>query len=83
MFDHITTRLPLSFLAVLESLQDSDALLESCNILLRCCLDLALVITQLGVEVLSVWGCRHGSAEDRLDDEGVVRLEGVAISVTE
>lgn len=56
MFDHITIRLPLSFLAILESLQDSDALLEGCHILLRCGLDLGL-IAQLGVEVLSVRGC--------------------------
>lgn len=46
-------------------------------------MDLGLVISKLGVKVLAVWGSAHGGAENGLDDEGVVRLERVAVGVTE
>jgi hypothetical protein len=31
----------------------------------------------------ALWGGRHGSTEDGLDDEGVVGLEGVTVGTTE
>lgn len=42
-----------------------------------------LVIPKLHVEVLAVRARRHGSAEDGLDEEAVVGLEGRAVGVAE
>lgn len=75
--------LPLGFLALLEGLQDGHHLLQGNNLLVHLGNDLGLVITQLGVEVLAVRSRGHRSAEDRLDQEGVVRLEGAAVGFTE
>lgn len=77
------TNLPLSSLGILESLEDGDHLLQSSNLLRHCGVNLGLILTQLGVEILSIWGCGHSSTEDGLDKEGVVRLKGVAIGSTE
>lgn len=75
--------LPLSRLGILESLQDGDHLLQSSDLLGQLGSNLGLILTQLLVEVLAVWGGRHGSTEDRLDNPGVVGLEGVAVGTAE
>lgn len=75
--------LPLSRLGSLESLQDGDHLLQSSDLLSHCGSNLSLILTQLRIEVLAVWSGRHGSAENGLDEEGVVRLEGVAVGTAE
>ena len=46
-------------------------------------MDLRIVTAELSVEVLPVWCSAHGGAEEGLDDEGVVGLEGVAIGIAE
>lgn len=75
--------LPLRLWPVQESLQDGDLRLQRlqphCQPLLHC----RLVITKLHVEVLAVWARGHGSAEDGLDEEAVVGLEGRAVGVAE
>lgn len=78
-----TSSLPLRLLAGSESGQDSELLLESGQPLLKLSRDLCLVISELGVEVLAVGGGAHGGAEERLDDERVVRLERVAVGLAE
>lgn len=75
--------LPLRLLAALELLQDGDVLLKSHHLGVQGRVDLGLVLTKLGVEVLAVGGSRHSSREDGLDNEGVVGLEGVAVGFTE
>lgn len=75
--------LPLSVLARLEGLQDSDHPLQGGDLLLHCGNDLGLIITQLRKEVLAVRGRRHGSTEERLHHERVVRLESAAVGFTE
>lgn len=75
--------LPLGLLALLEGLQDSHHLLQRNDLLVHLRDNLGLVITQLGVEVLAVRSRGHGSAEDGLDQEGVVRLEGTTVGLTE
>lgn len=42
-----------------------------------------MIVAELGVKVLAVRGGAHGGAEDGLDEEGVVGLEGVAVCVAE
>ena len=37
---------------------------------------LIALIAQFGVEVLAIWGCGHGGAEDGLYDDAVVLFEG-------
>lgn len=75
--------LPLRLLTALELLEDGDVLLESHHLSVQGLVDLGLVLTKLGVEVLAVGGSRHSSREDGLDNEGVVGLEGVAVGFTE
>lgn len=75
--------LPLSRLGILESLQDGDHLLQSSDLLGQLGSNLGLILAQLLVEVIAVWGGRHGSTEDRLDNPGVVGLEGVAVGTAE
>lgn len=75
--------LPLGLLGVLEGLHNLDDLLKCGNFLLQLGGDLGLILTELLVEVGAVWGGGHGGGEEGLDDERVVRLEGLTIGVTE
>jgi hypothetical protein len=77
------SHLPLRLLPGQELLQDSKVLLQATEPLLQLSLDLCIVIAELLVEVLPVWCCTHGGAEDRLHDEGVVGLEGVTVGIAE
>lgn len=76
-------RLPLGLLAVEEVLEDADNLCEGGEVGLELGVDLVAVVAELGVKVLAVRAGAHGSAEDGLDDEAVVRLEGVAVGGAE
>lgn len=75
--------LPLSLLPGQELVQCSNNLLQRREVLLQLLLDLRLITAQLRVEVLPVGRSAHGGAEERLDDERVVGLEGVAVGITE
>jgi hypothetical protein len=77
------SHLPLGLLPGQELLQNSKVLLQTTKPLLQLTLDLRIVVTELLVEVLPVWCCAHGGAEDGLHDEGVVGLEGVAVGIAE
>lgn len=81
--DHPTRLLPLGVLARLEGLQDGHHLLQGGDLLLHGGEDLGLIITQLFEEGLAVRGRGHGSAEDGLHHERVVRLEGTAVGFAE
>lgn len=81
--DSPTRLLPLGILACLEGLQDGNHLLQCGDLLLHRGKDLGLIITQFPEEALAVRGRGHGSAEDGLDHERVVRLEGAAVGFTE
>lgn len=76
-------RLFLDALAVEEGLEDVDKVLESCEVLLELRVDLVLVVTELGIEVLAVRASAHGGAEDGLDEEAVVGLEGDIVGSAE
>jgi hypothetical protein len=80
---YIVYRLPLSLRTVDELLEDGDNLGEGSKISLEVGLDLLGVLAELGIEVLSVGDGGHGGAEDRLDDEAVVGLQGVAVGSAE
>lgn len=69
-------RLFLDALAVEEGLEDVDKVLESGKVLLELSVDLVLVIAELAVKVGAVRAGAHGGAEDGLDEEAVVGLEG-------
>jgi hypothetical protein len=75
--------LPLRLLPRHELIQDGKVLLEALEPLLKLSLHLCVVVAQLVVKVLPVWGRAHGGAEDGLHNERVVRLEGVAVGVAE
>lgn len=75
--------LPLGLLGVDKLLEDAHDLLQGGKVGRHLLGDLGLVVTELGVEVFSVWAGAHGGAEDGLDDEAVVRLEGGAVGVAE
>lgn len=75
--------LPLGVGAGEELLQDNDNLLERLEVDSEVALDLGLVGAQLGVKVLAVGGSAHGGAEDGLDEEAVVGLEGAAVGLAE
>lgn len=76
-------KLPLGLLRGQKVVQCLDNVLEAGQPSTELLLDASLVVTELGVEVLSVRGGAHGSAEDRLDEEAVVLAEGVAVCGTE
>lgn len=67
----------------MESLDNGDDALKGAQPLLELLLYLSLVIAELGIKVLAVRGGAHGGAEDGLDDERVVGLEGVAVGGAE
>lgn len=75
--------LPLGFLPAQKLLQNSNPLFQSLHFLLQGVLHLGAVFAKLCVEVLPVRGGGHGSAEDGLDDEGVVGFEGVSVGLAE
>lgn len=75
--------LPLGVLPGQELVQYRNNLLQRRKVCLQLLLDLGVIAAQLGVEVLPVWCGAHGGAEERLNDERVVGLEGVAVGVTE
>ena len=80
---HTIPCLPLGLLAVKESLEDGDNLVQSSQVLAHLLLDLLLVGAKLAVEVLAVRAGAHGGAENGLDEEAVVRLEGDAVGAAE
>lgn len=80
---YIIYRLPLALRSVDERLEDVDDLGEGSKVSLEVGLNLLRVLAKLGVEVLSVGDGRHGGAEDRLDDEAVVGLQGVTVGSAE
>lgn len=75
--------LPLGLLTGHELVKDGEVLLQTRQPLGELLLNLCLVITKLGVEVLPVGGSAHGGAEDGLDEEGVVWLKRVAVGCAE
>jgi hypothetical protein len=75
--------LPLGVLGVEEALEDAHNLVQRLQVLAQLLLDLLLVGAELGVKVLAVGAGTHGGAEDGLDEEAVVRLEGDAVSAAE
>lgn len=58
-------------------------MLQRLNLLPQGGLHLLIILTKLHVEVLTPWGCGHGSAEKGLDHKRVVWLEGVSIGLAE
>lgn len=76
-------RLPLSLLTTQELIEDSNPLLKGRHLCLQRRLHLGTVLTELDIKVLPVRSSRHGGAEDGLDDERVVGLEGVAVGLAE
>ena len=79
----IISYLPLSLFPGQELVQCSNNLLQCSQVALELLLDLRIITAKLSVEVLPVWCGAHGGAEQRLDDERVVRLEGVAVGIAE
>ena len=76
-------RLPLGLLPGEELVQDGNILLQRSQPLLQLGLNLGLVVSKLLVKVGAVWGSAHSGAENGLDDERVVGLEGVAVGIAE
>lgn len=76
-------RLPLELLATLESLDDTNNILQSSQVWSQFSLDLCLVVTQLLVECLAVWASTQSSRKDGLYEEAVVRLQRYAVCVPE
>jgi hypothetical protein len=64
-------------------LKDSDDLSKRSKVGLELVLNLLRVLTELGVEVLSVGNGGHSGAEDGLDHEAVVGLQGVSVGSAE
>lgn len=75
--------LPLGFLGLNESLEDGNNLLESSKVDLELSLDLGGIATELSVKVLAVRASAHGSREDGLNQEAVVRLQGDGVGCAE
>ena len=75
--------LPLGLLAVEELLENANNLGESSEVDLEVAGDLGVVIAKLGVKVLAVGASAHSGAEDGLDEEAVMRLEGAAVGGAE
>lgn len=75
--------LPLGFLPFLECFQNFDLVLQSCKPGLQAVIRLRRFGSKLCEEVLAVGGGGHGSIENGLDQEAVVRLEGVSVRGTE
>jgi hypothetical protein len=82
-FPYIINCLPLGLGAVDELLEDVHNLGEGSEVGLELSLDLLGVLTELGVKVLSVGNGGHGGAEDGLDHEAVVGLQGVGVGTAE
>jgi hypothetical protein len=75
--------LPLCFLCGQEVVQVLDNVLKAAQPSTKLFLNAGLVVTKLGVEILTVGGGAHGSAEDGLDHETVVLAKGVAVGCAE
>ena len=75
--------LPLGVRGLKEALEDGDDLVEGGEVGAQVTLDLGLVAAELGVEVLAVGAGAHGGAEDGLDEEAVVGLEGGGVGGAE
>lgn len=75
--------LPLGLLGLQETLEDAHNLVEGGEVGAQLLHDLGDVVAKLGVEVLPVGTGAHGGAEDGLDHEAVVGLEGDAVCVAE
>lgn len=79
----VSINLPLGLLGLHETLQNADNLVESGQVDPQIRGDLGLISSKLGVEIFTVWAGAHGSTEDGLDQEAVVRLQGRAVCVSE
>lgn len=79
----LSTPLPLRLLTPRKYPQNPHHLLQPRQPLFQLRTHLRLIATQLSIKVLTVRRSAHGGAEDGLDDERVVRLERVAVSVAE
>jgi len=77
------TILPLRLLRRQERLQNLHPLLQRLKPTLQPLLHSRLIISQLGVKVFAVRARAHGGAEYRLDEEGVVLLERLAVGFAE
>lgn len=75
--------LPFRLFCSQKCLQNGNQLLQGGKPNLQFSSNLLLIVSQLGVKILSVGGSGHGSAENRLHQEAVVGFEGAAIGVTE
>lgn len=75
--------LPLGVLAIEKLLKNANNLGESSKVDLKVAGDPGVVVAKLGVEVLAVRASTHGGAEDGLDEEAVMRLEGAAVGGAE
>lgn len=77
------SNLPFSLLSVQESLQDSNQILQCSQPHSQGSLDLGIVISELNIEIFSVWAGGHGGAEYGLYHEGVVGFESFAVGAAE
>lgn len=75
--------LPLGLLAIEEALEDPNNLGKSGKVLGEVLDNELRGLAELGVKVLAVRAGSHGGAEDRLDKEAVVRLQGIGVGSTE
>lgn len=75
--------LPLGLLAAEERRQDGDNLGKSVEVDLELLGDELRGLAELGVEISTVRAGGHGGAEDRLDEEAVVGLQGLSVCSTE
>ena len=75
--------LPLRLRPINKLFQDRYDLLERSKVGLKLFLNLVGVLAELGVEVLTVGNGGHSGAEDGLDHEAVVGLQGVAVGSAE
>lgn len=66
--------LPFRLLGRQELVQNGDILLQVHKPIIQLFANSRLVIAQLCIEILSVWGGAHGGGEDWLDEHGVMLL---------
>jgi len=75
--------LPLGLLALEESLENADNLLQGGEIVLKLRVHLLLIIAKLGIKIFAVWASAHGGAENGLDNKAVVGLKSGAVRAAE
>lgn len=75
--------LPFCLLSRQEVVQVLDNVLKAAQPSTELFLNTGLVVTELGVKVLTVGSCAHGGTEDGLNHETVVLAKGVSVCGTE